>query len=95
MKAGVGHRLRMRLVPRWASRTEHAADRAMERREESRLQEREVIEEIASEFTTEELQEFLEADLHPIQADPLFKEQLREKLWKLVQRNIHPESEEH
>jgi hypothetical protein len=52
------------------------------------LQEREVIEEIASEFTTEELQEFLEADRHPIEADPLFKEQLREKLWKLLQRSI-------
>ena len=67
---------------------EPAADRAMERREPSGLQEREVIEEIASEFTTEELQEFLEADRHPIEADPLFKEQLREKLWKLLQRSI-------
>ena len=47
-----------------------------------------MIEEIASEFTTEELQEFLEADRHPIEADPLFKEQLREKLWKLLQRSI-------
>ena len=67
---------------------EPAADCAMERREPSGLQEREVIEEIASEFTTEELQEFLEADRHPIEADPLFKEQLREKLWKLLQRSI-------
>jgi hypothetical protein len=93
MKAGMGARLRMRLVPRWAVRSERAADRAMEQRESSRLQEREVIEEIAAEFTTEELQEFLEADLHPIEADPLFKEQLREKLWRLVQRNIQRESE--
>jgi len=69
-------------------RAEPAADRTMERREPSGLQEREVIEEIASEFTTEELQEFLEADRHPIEADPLFKEQLREKLWKLLQRGI-------
>jgi len=60
----------------------------MEPRELSGLQEREVIEEIAAEFTTEELQEFLEADRYPIEADPLFKEQLREKLWKLLQRSI-------
>jgi hypothetical protein len=60
----------------------------MERREESGPREREVIEEIAAEFTTEELQEFLEADGLPIEADPLFKEELRKKLWKLLQRNI-------
>jgi hypothetical protein len=53
-----------------------------------------VIEEIASEFTTEELQEFLEADRYPIEADPLFKEQLREKLWKLLQRSIQSESDD-
>jgi len=57
------------------------------RREESDLREREVIEESGAEFTTEELQEFLEADRHPIEANPLFKEQLREKLWKLLQRS--------
>ena len=85
----------MRLMPRRTVREEGATDRGTERRERNRLQEHEVIEEIASEFTTEELQEFLEADLHPIQADPLFKEQLREKLWKLVQRSIHAETDEH
>jgi len=67
---------------------ETAADCTMERREPSGLREREVIEELASEFTAEELQEFLEADRHPIEADPLFKEQLREKLWKLLLRSI-------
>jgi hypothetical protein len=66
----------------------------MERREQSGLRESEVIEEIASEFTTEELQEFLEADLYPIAADPLFKEQLRERLWKLLQRSIQSESDD-
>ena len=45
----------------------------------------EVIEEIAAEFTTEELQEFLEAGNAPVPADPVFKEQLREKLWEMVQ----------
>lgn len=46
--------------------------------------EHEVIEEIAAEFTTEELQEFLEGDLSPEQADPEFKESLRQELWELV-----------
>jgi len=90
MKAGMGDRFRMRLLPRW----EKTADRAMERREASGLQEREVIEEIASEFTTEELQEFLEADQYPIEADPLFKEELREKLWKLLQSRVRSESDD-
>jgi hypothetical protein len=66
----------------------------MERREASGLQEREVIEEIAAEFTTEELQEFLEGDQYPIEADPLFKEQLREKLWKLLQSRLQTEPDD-
>jgi hypothetical protein len=65
-----------------------AEDHATEPREPGGLQEREVIEEIASEFTTEELQEFLEADRYPIEADPQFKEQLREKLWRLLLRSL-------
>ena len=40
--------------------------------------------EIAAEFSTEELMEFLEGDLYPTQADPVFKERLREDLKKLV-----------
>ena len=78
----------MRLMPRRTTREEGVADRGAERRERSRLQEHEVIDEIASEFTTEELQEFLEADRYPIEADPLFREQLRERLWRLLLRNI-------
>ena len=89
MRAGA--RFRMRLVPRWAKRAERAPDRAPDRSEEKGWQRREVIDEIAAEFTTEELQEFLEADLYPIDADPAFKEQLRETLWKLVQRGIQAE----
>ena len=74
-------------MSRWGKRAEGAADRAMKQRERTGLQEREVIQEIAAEFTTEELQEFLEADQYPIEADPEFKERLRKKLWKLVVRN--------
>ena len=81
----------MRPMAWWGKR---AADGAMERREPSGLQEREVIEEIAAEFTTEELQEFLEADRYPIEADPLFKEQLREKIWRLLQRTIQGASDD-
>jgi hypothetical protein len=50
--------------------------------------EAEQIEEMAREFTTEELQEFLEADLLDVQADPEFKERLRRKLWELVQAGL-------
>lgn len=66
----------------------------MKQRERTGLQEREVIQEIAAEFTTEELQEFLEADQYPIEADPEFKERLRQKLWKLVQRNAQTNAKE-
>ncbi|MDJ0786679.1 MAG: hypothetical protein QNK05_07700 [Myxococcota bacterium] len=45
-----------------------------------------MVEEVSAEFTADELKEFLEADLYPVQADPKFKEELREKLWDLVQR---------
>jgi hypothetical protein len=89
---GEGARFRMRLMPRWAKRAEHAPDRAPDRREQKGWQRREVIDEIAAEFTTEELQEFLEADRYPIDADPAFKEQLRETLWRLLQREIHSTS---
>jgi hypothetical protein len=48
-------------------------------------QEAGVIEEIAAEFSTEELLEFLEADVLPIEADPEFRERLRSELWTLLQ----------
>jgi len=36
-------------------------------------------------FTMDELREFLEADHLEVRPDPEFKEQLRKKLWDLVQ----------
>jgi hypothetical protein len=42
--------------------------------------------EIAPEFSPEELAEFLEGDAFPDDARPEFRHQLREDLWKLVQR---------
>ena len=80
-------------MDRWGKRRGGAAGSRTERREESGLREREVIEEISEEFTTEELQEFLEADRHPIKADPVFKEELRQKLWNLLQRSIQRPSD--
>lgn len=35
-------------------------------------------------FSMDELREFLEADLFGVEADPEFKEQLRQRLWALV-----------
>ena len=35
-------------------------------------------------FTLEELREFLEGDLLEGQADPEFKEQLRQQLWEML-----------
>jgi hypothetical protein len=81
-------------MPRLGNKADRAADRAKGRAEESGLQEREVIEEIASEFATEELREFLEADQHPIEADPAFKEGLRDKLWKFLLRSIESKSDD-
>jgi len=43
-----------------------------------------VSEEISMDFSADELSEFLEADLLGVEADPQFKEELREKLWTLV-----------
>lgn len=74
---GFAARLRARL---WGRRRATAAKR-----------EQKVIDEIASEFTTEELQEFLEGDHAPVQADPAFKEALRQELWELVQRRYGSE----
>jgi hypothetical protein len=87
-------RFRMRLVPWRRKRAERAPDPALDRREQKGWQRREVIEEIAAEFTTEELQEFLEADRYPIEADPAFKEELRETLWKLLQSTIRSPSDD-
>jgi hypothetical protein len=41
--------------------------------------------EVAAEYSTEELQEFLEADRLPEEADPDFREERRRRLWELVE----------
>ena len=48
--------------------------------------EQEVSHEVAAEFSTEELLEFLEADQLPVSADPVFREGLREDLWRMLQQ---------
>ena len=45
-------------------------------------------EEVAMDFTAEELREFLEADLLGVEADPQFKEELRESLWSMVSNRL-------
>jgi hypothetical protein len=47
--------------------------------------ESQVDDEKQSEFSPEELEEFLAADGRPEQADPAFKEALREKLWAALE----------
>ena len=47
--------------------------------------ESEILNEDVMDFTMDELREFLEADHLEERADPEFKEQLRKKLWDLVQ----------
>ncbi len=44
----------------------------------------ELVMDDSAEFTLDELREFLEADLHDVQADPEFKERLRQRLWAMV-----------
>ena len=58
-----------------------------ERNDRDRIDRREqkVKRELAAEFSTEELREFLEGDLRPDQADPVFKDELREELWQMIQ----------
>lgn len=58
---------------------------------ESRL-EREAAGDDAMDFTPEELREFLEGDLHDVEADPEFKERLRRKLWEMVRLQHGPRS---
>jgi hypothetical protein len=44
--------------------------------------------EVAAEFSTEELLEFLEAGAVGVDADPAFRERLREQLWEMVKRGL-------
>jgi hypothetical protein len=76
----------------WGEIEEAAADSVAQQREESSLQERESIDGSSSEFSEEELAEFLDAEWHPIEADPKFKEELREELWRLVQRQLRSQA---
>jgi hypothetical protein len=52
----------------------------------------------SSEATMDELREFLEGDVLDVGADPKFKEELRRKLWDLVQSKMsrgHPNGSNH
>ena len=45
-------------------------------------------------FTLDELREFLEADLLDVEADPEFKERLRQRLWALISARTQQRSRE-
>ena len=60
------------------------------RRSASGSREQRGVRELSAEFTTEELEDFLRADQLPEQADPDFKERLREELWETVQNLYGP-----
>jgi hypothetical protein len=77
---------------RGGKESDAAAEEA--RRIEKREQEQEqVAEQIPTDFSSEELREFLEADGLEVSADPAFKERLRRKLWELVERRRHQETD--
>ena len=46
-----------------------------------------VIDETEKDISIEELQDFMSADLFEVQADPTFKNRLREMLWELIESN--------
>lgn len=84
MSGGLSDRIQRWIPARWRRGRIGGASRG-----------RQVREELASEFSTEELQEFLEADRLPVRADPVFKEELRERLWRLVQERARERGEGH
>jgi hypothetical protein len=40
---------------------------------------------LSTDFAESELLDFLAGDVDPVRADPVFREQLRDELWRLVQ----------
>jgi hypothetical protein len=65
--------------------------RSVRPRDASEQERRDVLDDSAMEVSAEELREFLEADLLGTQADPLFKEALRRKLWAMVREKYGPD----
>lgn len=47
-----------------------------------------MLNDAVADVTTDELREFLEADTLGVRADPVFKERLRRRLWKLVRAQV-------
>src|SRR5262249_24462844 len=89
-EASAGRFRRPREPPVKARGREHPGEASDKGRTERAVREAEVIDEIAAEFSTEELIEFLEADLLPVEADPAFRDKLRDELWSPVQRQLPP-----
>jgi len=51
--------------------------------------------EVTSEVDEAELLEFLAADHEPVSADPVFREELRDQLWALVQEGVGMRPKDH
>ena len=45
----------------------------------------------AADVTEAELRDFLAADDEPVEADPVFKQRLRERLWEMIQEDDLPQ----
>jgi hypothetical protein len=58
-------------------------------------EQRDVMDHGVEEFTSDELREFLEADGLDVGADPVFKERLRRRLWRLVRERLGLPPEDH
>lgn len=49
-----------------------------------------ILDEDLTDVSLDELREFIEADVLDVKADPEFKEELRKKLWELLQARSGP-----
>lgn len=54
----------------------------------------EMMRDLPEDVSAEELREFLEAEPPQVEADPLFRERLRRKLWAIVQERFGGESKD-
>jgi hypothetical protein len=51
--------------------------------------------EVTSEVDEAELLDFLAADHEPVSADPVFREELRDQLWALIQEGVGMRPKDH
>lgn len=64
------------------ARPTHGGDEGRQRRNQERAND--VFNGLPNDISADELRDFLEADHLDVDADPLFRERLRRKLWSIV-----------